>query len=190
GGILAATLIMVLMLAPLFWLGGVEGLLLRPLAIAYVVAMLASLATAMTLTPVLCLLLAGRAARQQEAPLARWCKRGLDRALPWMLARPQVVGAGALVVVAMAGALAVALPPPLMPPFNEGSLTVELNAVPGITLVDSTRLGAVAETLLLEIPEVAAVGRRTGRAELDEHAQGIETTEIDVRLKPSDRPRQ
>jgi HME family heavy-metal exporter len=76
-----------------------------------------------------------------------------------------------------------------MPPFNEGSLTVELNATPGITLADSTRLGAVAETLLLAIPEVAAVGRRTGRAELDEHAQGIETTEIDVRLKPSERPR-
>jgi HME family heavy-metal exporter len=189
-GILTATLIIVLMLAPLFWLGGVEGLLLRPLAIAYVVAMLASLATAMTLTPVLCLLLADRAARQREAPLARWCKRGLDRALPWMLARPQAVGAGALVVVAMAGALAVALPRSLMPPFNEGSLTVELNAAPGITLADSTRLGAVAETLLLEIPEVAAVGRRTGRAELDEHAQGIETTEIDVRLKPSDRLRQ
>jgi HME family heavy-metal exporter len=188
-GILTATLIIVLMLAPLFWLGGVEGLLLRPLAIAYVVAMLASLATAMTVTPVLCLMLAGRSARQREAPLARLCKRGLDRALPWALARPRLIGAGALVAVVAAGALLVALPRSLMPPFNEGSLTVELNAAPGITLADSARLGAVAETLLLESPEVAAVGRRTGRAELDEHAQGIETTEIDVRLKPSDRPR-
>jgi HME family heavy-metal exporter len=188
-GILTATLIIVLMLAPLFWLGGVEGLLLRPLAIAYVVAMLASLATAMTVTPVLCLMLAGRSARQREAPLARLCKRGLDRALPWALARPRLIGAGGLVAVVAAGALLVALPRSLMPPFNEGSLTVELNAAPGITLADSARLGAVAEKLLLESPEVAAVGRRTGRAELDEHAQGIETTEIDVRLQPSDRPR-
>src|SRR5262245_57450130 len=188
-GILTATLIIVLMLAPRFWLGGVEGLLLRPLAVAYVVAIVASLATAVTVTPVLCLLLGGRAARQREAPLARLCQRGLDRALPWALARPRLIGGGALVAVVAAGTLLAVLSRSLMPPFNEGSLTVELNATPGITLADSSRLGAVAEALLLDIPEVAAVGRRTGRAELDEHAQGIETTEIDVRLRPSERPR-
>jgi heavy-metal exporter, HME family len=189
-GIVTATLIIVLMLAPLFWLGGVEGLLLRPLAIAYVVAIVASLATAMTVTPVLCLLLSGRHAQHREAPLARLCKRGLDRALPWALARPRLIGSGALIAVIAAGALLVVLPRSLMPPFNEGSLTVELNAAPGITLADSSRLAAIAEKLLLEIPEVAAVGRRTGRAELDEHSQGIETTEIDVRLKPSERSRE
>jgi len=188
-GIVTATLIIVVMLAPLFWLGGVEGLLLRPLAIAYVVAILASLATAMTVTPVLCLLLGGRMRALRAAPLARLAQRGLDRALPWALARPRLIGGGALIAVAAAGALLLALPRSLMPPFNEGSLTVELNATPGITLADSTRLGTIAEKLLLAIPEVAAVGRRTGRAELDEHAQGIETTEIDVRLKPSDRSR-
>jgi HME family heavy-metal exporter len=85
--------------------------------------------------------------------------------------------------------LLIFMPRSLMPPFNEGSLTVELNAAPGITLDDSTRLGAIAEKLLLDVSEVAAVGRRTGRAELDEHAQGIETSEIDVRLKPSARAR-
>jgi HME family heavy-metal exporter len=188
-GILTATLIIVLMLAPLFWLGGVEGLLLRPLAIAYVVAIVASLATAVTVTPALCLLLTGRNTQQREAPLARLAKRGLDRALPWALARPRLIGGGALVAVAAAVVLLVALPRSLMPPFNEGSLTVELNATPGITLADSTRLGTIAETLLLGVPEVGAVGRRTGRAELDEHSQGIETSEIDVRLKPSDRSR-
>jgi heavy-metal exporter, HME family len=184
-GIVTATLIIILMLAPLFWLTGVEGALLRPLAIAYVVAIVASLATAITVTPVLCLLLAGRRPPARGAALARLCQRGLDRALPWVLARPRPVAGSAAFAVAAAGLLLVFLPRSLMPPFNEGSLTVELNAAPGITLADSDRLGAVAEKLLLEIPEVAAVGRRTGRAELDEHAQGIETTEIDVRLKPS-----
>jgi HME family heavy-metal exporter len=188
-GILTATLIIILMLAPLFVLSGVEGLLLRPLAIAYVVAMVASLATAMTVTPVLCLLLAGRNAPPREAPLARLCRRGLDRALPWALARPRMVAGGAALAVIAAGALLLVVPRSLMPPFNEGSLTVELNATPGITLGDSSRLGAIAEKLLLDIPEVAAIGRRTGRAELDEHAQGIETTELDVRLMPSDRSR-
>src|SRR5262249_43803725 len=132
-GIVTATLIIVLLLAPLFWLGGVEGLLLRPLAIAYVVAMMASLATAMTVTPVLCLVLGGRAAGAREAPLARLAKRGLDRALPRALARPRLIGSGALVAIAAAVALLAVLPRSLMPPFNEGSLTVELNAAPGIT---------------------------------------------------------
>ena len=189
-GILTATLIIILMLAPLFALAGVEGALLRPLATAYVVAMAASLATAMTVTPVLCLLLAGRRTPAHEGPLARLCKRGLDRALPWALARPRpVAGAAALAVAAACLLLVFFVPRSLVPPFNEGSLTVELTAAPGVTLADSSRLGAIAEKLLLEVPEVAAVGRRTGRAELDEHAQGIETSEIDVRLKPAARAR-
>lgn len=188
-GILTATLIIVAMLAPLLALAGVEGALLRPLAIAYGVAIVASLATAMTVTPVLCLLLAGRDPPMREAPLARLCRRGLDRALPWVLARPRATMACAALAVVAACALLAVVPRSLMPPFNEGSLTVELNATPGITLVDSSRLGAVAETLLLQIPEVASVGRRTGRAELDEHSQGVETSEIDVRLEPSGRSR-
>jgi CzcA family heavy metal efflux pump len=188
-GILTATVIIILVLAPLFALSGVEGLLLRPLAIAYVVAIVASLATAMTVTPVLCLLLLRRGRAARDAPLARLCKAGLDRALPWTLAHARpVVGVTALAVVAAAVLLAF-LPRSLMPPFNEGSLTVELGATPGITLADSSRLGGIAETLLLEVPEVVSVGRRTGRAELDEHAQGIETTEVDVRLKESGRTR-
>src|SRR5712672_788632 len=189
-GIVYATLIIVIMLAPLFVLSGVEGQLLRPLAIAYVVAIVASLATAMTVTPVLCLWGAPRApAAAREAPLARICKGSLDRALPWGLARPGALVGGAALAVVVAGVLLAALPCSLMPPFNEGSITVELNAAPGITLADSSRLGALAERLLMQIPEVVSIGRRTGRAEADEHAQGIETTEIDARLRSSGRTR-
>src|SRR5262249_51787359 len=139
-------------------------------------------------TPVLCLLLAPRAP-SPEAPLARWCKAGLDRALPWTFAHRGWVFGGAALAVVLAAALLAMLPRSLMPPFNEGSITVELNAAPGITLADAGGLGRLAERLLMEIPEVVSVGRRTGRAELDEHAQGVETSEIDVRLKPSRRSR-
>ncbi|HEY4748191.1 MAG TPA: efflux RND transporter permease subunit, partial [Steroidobacteraceae bacterium] len=188
-GIVYATLIIVMVLAPLFVLSGVEGQLLRPLAIAYVVAIAASLATAMTVTPVLCLWGARRAPAAREAPLARICKAWLDRSLPWGLAHPGALAGGAALAVAVAGLLLAVLPRSLMPPFNEGSITVELNAAPGITLADSSRLGALAERLLMQIPEVVSVGRRTGRAEADEHAQGIETTEIDARLRSSGRTR-
>jgi len=188
-GIVYATLIIVMVLAPLFVLSGVEGQLLRPLAIAYVVAIVASLATAMTVTPVLCLWGARYAPAAREAPLARVCKAWLDRSLPWGLAHPGALAGGAALAVAVAGLLLAVLPRSLMPPFNEGSITVELNAAPGITLADSSRLGALAERLLMQIPEVVSVGRRTGRAEADEHAQGIETTEIDARLRSSGRTR-
>jgi len=188
-GILTATLIIVMVLAPLFVLSGLEGQLLRPLAIAYVVAIVASLATAMTVTPVLCLLVAGRAPAAREAPLARICKAWLDRSLPFALAHPGALTGGAALAVVAAVVLLALLPRSLMPPFNEGSITVELNAAPGITLADSSRLGALAERLLMRVPEVVSVGRRTGRAESDEHAQGIETTEIDARLRESGRPR-
>jgi HME family heavy-metal exporter len=190
-GILYATIIIILVLLPLFALAGLEGQLFRPLAFAYVVAIAASLVVALTITPVLCawLLRHARVFERREAPLARWFKQGLARSLPFVLARPRAaIGTAALAVVLAAIAL-VTLPRSLMPPFNEGSLTVELSAQPGITLADSSRLGAIAEKLLLEIPEVASVGRRTGRAELDEHAQGIEVTEIDASLKPSGRTR-
>ncbi|HEX4555924.1 MAG TPA: efflux RND transporter permease subunit [Xanthobacteraceae bacterium] len=188
-GILTATLIIVMVLAPLFVLSGVEGQLLRPLALAYVVAIVASLATAMTVTPVLCLCVAGRSPPAREAPLARICKGWLDRSLPWGLAHPGALAGGAGLAIVVAVVLLTLLPRSLMPPFNEGSITVELNATPGITLADSSRLGALAERLLMQVPEVASVGRRTGRAESDEHAQGIETTEIDARLRDSGRPR-
>ena len=187
-GILYATVIIMLVLTPLFALSGIEGQLFRPLALAYVVAMAASLITAMTITPVLCLWLSRGIAR--DAPLAGRFQSGLDRWLPRALAHPRPVIGIAAVAVALA-AVALALSPrSLMPPFNEGSLTVELNIAPGMTLADSSQLGRAAEKLLLELPEAVSVGRRTGRAELDEHAQGIHTTEIDVALKPSGRARE
>ncbi|HVY58117.1 MAG TPA: efflux RND transporter permease subunit [Xanthobacteraceae bacterium] len=190
-GILYATLIIVLVLLPVFAVTSIEGRLLIPLATAYIVALLASLATAITVTPVLCALLLarGRTLAAPDAPLARWLKAGLRRLLPRALANPFAVmaAAGVSVVLALAG-LAL-LPRALMPTFNEGSLTVELSAAPGIALADSSRLGAIAERLLLQVPETASVARRTGRAELDEHAQGVQTSEIDVALKPSSRSR-
>jgi HME family heavy-metal exporter len=190
-GILYATAIIILVLAPLFAIAGIEGRLFAPLASAYVVALAASLLTAITVTPVLCLMLlpGARVLERPDAPLMRLLKRGLARALPWTFARSRAVLGCAGCAVALAALLLATLPRSLMPPFNEGSITVELSATPGITLAESSRLGAIAERLLLQVPEVSWVGRRTGRAELDEHAQGVQTSEIDVRLKPSARAR-
>jgi HME family heavy-metal exporter len=190
-GILYATLVIVLVLLPFFVISGIEGRLLAPLALAYLVALVASLLTAMTLTPVLCAVLLPRARQlgQADAPLVRWLKRGVARLLPWTFRHAGAVLGGAGVAAVAAVLLLAILPRSLMPSFNEGSLTVEVSALPGITLMESTRLGVLAERLLAGVPEVASTGRRTGRAELDEHAQGVQTSEIDVALKPSDRSR-
>src|SRR5690348_17079432 len=190
-GILYATFIIILVLLPLFALSGVEGRLLAPLATAYVVALSASLLTAITVTPVLCALLLPRMRKLAvpDAPVARLLKEGLRRSLPWALSHSAAVAGVAATSVILAAILFVSLPRSLMPSFNEGSLTVEISAAPGITLAQSSRLGRIAEQLLLRIPEVASVGRRTGRAELDEHAQGIQTSEIDVALKHTGRSR-
>jgi heavy-metal exporter, HME family len=188
-GILYATVIIVLVFAPLLMLEGVEGRLFSSLAISYMVALTASLATAITVTPVLCLLLLpqSRGIAGGETLILRTLKRGLSRALQWALAHPgpvMAIPAAALVVTA---ALLLDMPRSLMPPFNEGSLTVEVSARPGITLAESSYLGALTERLVKEMPDVLSVGRRTGRAELDEHAQGVQVTELDVRLKEHSR---
>jgi HME family heavy-metal exporter len=190
-GILYATAIIVLMLLPVFAISGVEGRLFAPLAAAYLVALLASLITAITVTPALCLLLLTRGRQLQAAdpPLVRVLKRALARALPWTFSHPGVVIGASAIGFAAALLLLVALPRSLMPSFNEGSLTVEIRLAPGITLAESSRIGSLAEQLLLQVPEVATTGRRTGRAELDEHAQGVHISEIDAALKPSQRKR-
>jgi HME family heavy-metal exporter len=190
-GILYATAIVVLVLLPVFAISGVEGRLFAPLAAAYLVALLASLITAITVTPALCLLLLtrGRQLRAPDPPLVRVLKRGLTRILPWALGHPGIVLGASAIGFAAAVLLLVALPRSLMPSFNEGSLTVEIRLAPGVTLTESSRIGSLAEQLLLQVPEVAASGRRTGRAELDEHAQGVHVSEIDAALKPSPRKR-
>ncbi|MFG1294472.1 efflux RND transporter permease subunit [Xanthobacter variabilis] len=193
-GIVYATLIIVLVFVPLFALPGIEGRLFAPLGQAYIVSILASLIVSITLTPVLAFYLlpamARRGAREQrEGALVRGLKWGYGAVLSLAFRRPcLVMGATAVLFIAALGAAA-SLPRAFLPPFNEGSLTISMSFRPGLSLAESNRMGLVAEKLILEVPEVKAVGRRTGRAELDEHAEGVHASEIEVDLAPSGRSR-
>ncbi len=190
-GIVLASAIIVLVVTPLFLVTGIEGQLLRPLATAYVVGIAASLLTAVTVTPALCaVLLAPGRLIGGEPKVAAMFKRALERVLPIAMRHERLVLLAALGLVGLAAAIVVALPRALMPPFNEGTLTITLAASPGISLEQSSRLGQAAEKILLQVHEVASTGRRTGRAELDDHAQGVETSEIDVALLSGGRPRE
>ncbi len=191
--IVFATMIVMLVFLPLFFLTGVEGRLLQPLGLAYLIALVASLIVALTVTPVLCAyVLPGlrRVVEGREAALAATLKRMYARLLPGVLRQPvPVIGiAGVLFVGAVATA-------PLMgraflPAFNEGALVVSAVTLPGTSLAESNALGSAIERLLLDVPEVVSTARRTGRAELDEHVQGVESAEIDVRLEAGGRPRE
>ncbi|MCC6172302.1 MAG: efflux RND transporter permease subunit [Gammaproteobacteria bacterium] len=191
-GIFYATIIIVLVFVPLFALTGIEGQLFAPLGVAYIVSILASLLVSITLTPVLCyyLLPSLPSLEEPESRLVRGLKAGYSRLLDWTLPRrAPVLGIAALaVVLALAGAWR--LPKSFLPAFNEGTSLVTLVFTPGIAMADSERLGTIAERLIGEVPEVVSVGRRTGRAELDEHAEGVHMNEIDINLEPSDRGRQ
>jgi HME family heavy-metal exporter len=191
-GIVYATAIIVLVFLPLFFLGGVEGRLFQPLGVAYIVSILASFLTSITLTPVLCSYLLPRlAARrgEQESGLVRWLKGYNRRLLDWGFGRSRPILAASFAVSVAAIAGAVMLPRAFLPPFNEGSFVVNLLLEPGVSLEQSSKLAATAEKLLLTIPEVASVSRRTGRAELDEHAEGVFYSEMDVALKSSEADR-
>jgi CzcA family heavy metal efflux pump len=184
--IVNATLIILVAFLPLFFLGGVEGRLLRPLGFAYVVSILASLVVAVTVTPVLCaaLLPAARAVQDEsESRLVVWLKRHYARALHGVLAHPvRVLGAAG---AALIGAL-LALPwlgTSFLPEFNEGALTVSVVTVPGTSLAESDAIGRRVEEILLAQPGVQSTDRRQGRAELDEHAQGVNAAEVDVTLR-------
>ena len=187
--IVSATWILLLVFMPLLFLGGLEGRLLRPLAIAYLAAIFASLVVAVTVTPVLCsLLMPGSAERQKgkEPPLMAWLTRLYTPLLEISIKRPLRVLAVAAVVV-LAGGLAFAgLGRSFLPEFNEGSLTINMVLSPGTALSESNSLGTMAERALLSDPAVLSVGRRTGRAERDEHVLGVETTEIEVRISADD----
>jgi HME family heavy-metal exporter len=205
--IVYATAIVVLTVLPLFALSGIEGRLFAPLGVAYVVSIVASLLVAVTLTPVLCKLLLAperraatqpQAARRPAAPrllergdsaLVRVLKSADRRALDWSFDRPHWVLAAAALLFAAAAASVPWLPRAFLPPFNEGTLTINLLLRPGTSLAESNRVGALAERLLLEVPEVTRVGRRTGRAELDEHAEGVHSSELEVGLAETGRPR-
>ena len=191
-GIVYATMIVILVFVPLFALTGIEGRLFAPLGVAYIVSILASLVVSITVTPVLCYYLLPRMKRMDhgDSALVRVLKRWNERALLWAFARARLVYL--LAGVSVAGALATVpfLPRSFLPPFNEGTLTISLQFQPGISLAEANRLGRQAELLIMQVPEVRTVGRRTGRAELDEHAEGVHSSEIDVSLHASTRGKQ
>ncbi|WP_029462504.1 efflux RND transporter permease subunit [Serpentinimonas barnesii] len=191
-GIVYATLIVVLVFVPLFALPGIEGRLFSPLGVAYIVSILASMGVAMTVTPVLCYYLLPRMKRLDhgDSPLVKRLKAWDTRLLHWSFGRTRLLLAAALVAVALAAASVPFFPRAFLPAFNEGSLTLGMLMQPGTSLEESNRIGALAETLILQVPEVTHVGRRTGRAELDEHAEGVHAAEIDVGLAPSERDRE
>jgi heavy-metal exporter, HME family len=189
-GVLYATVVIVLVLLPLFAMSGLEGRLFAPLGTAYIVSILGSLLVSITVTPVLSYyLLAGRHELHHDSFLLRQLQRANAAALSWALQRRQAVFIATAGAVVIAASVALSLPRTFLPSFNEGTLDVSLQYNPGISLKESNRLGLVAERLLMDIPEVTSVGRRTGRAELDEHAEGVHFSEIDVDLKPSTRSR-
>jgi CzcA family heavy metal efflux pump len=191
--IVFATFVIVLVFLPLFFLGGVEGRLLRPLGIAYVVSLFASLVVAVTVTPALCHLLLprSRAVRRGAEPrVVHALKAAYERLLGPALRHPWLVTAPALLLLAAAGAGATRLGQTFLPDFNEGSLTIGAVTLPGTSLPEANALGRVVEQTVLSHPEVVHVGRRTGRAEQDEHAQGVEATELEVSLRMKDRTKE
>jgi CzcA family heavy metal efflux pump len=190
--IVFATIIIVLVFLPIFGLSGVEGRLMTPLAVAYIVSLMASLLVAIVVTPALCYAFLPRArsvARGHDGWLARTLKARFAKDLPRALNRPFTVMAvsGALLVAAVVAMTRMGTA--FLPEFHEGSLTVQANTLPGTSLAKSDEIGRRVEQILLSAPEVVATARRTGRAELDEHVQGVEAAEIDVGLRDTTRPR-
>jgi len=191
-GIVYATFIIVLVFVPLFALTGVEGRLFTPLGVAYIVSILASLLTAITVTPALSyyLLRNTRATAHKDSVVVRVLKRGNRALLRWAFDHPRVVVLPVVASIALAVAGAALLPRAFLPPFNEGTLLVGMQYNPGISLAESHRLGIAAERLVMSVPEVKSVGRRTGRAELDSHAEGVHASELDIDLVRSGRPKE
>lgn len=192
--ILNSTLIIIASFVPLFFLTGMEGRLLAPLGIAFIVALCASTLVALTLTPVLCSYLLGNAESKEVkenhkagSPVTRFLASGYTRMLSWTLRhRWSVLGAtGTLLVVALVTFFG--LGRSFLPPFNEGSFTINVATLPGISLEESDKIGRRAEELLLTIPEIQTVGRKTGRAELDEHALGVNVSEIEAPFELTER---
>ena len=190
-GIVYATIIIVLVFVPLFALSGIEGRLFAPLGVAYIVSILASLAVSVTLTPVMAYYMLPRLKRLDhgDSVLVRWLKRANRALLERAFRHHRALMTAAALAVLAAATAAFFLPRAFLPPFNEGTFTVNVLFNPGISLAESNRVGLIAERLLLGVPEVKSVGRRTGRAELDEHAEGVHSSEIEVDLDHSSRPK-
>lgn len=191
--ILNSTLIIVVSFVPLFFLTGMEGRMLVPLGIAFIVALFASTVVALTLTPVLCSYLLGNNKSKglpKEAFVAVWMKKHYRNTLLWSLNHKSVVlgFTGGLFAVALV--MFFALGRSFLPSFNEGSFTINISSLPGISLAESDKMGHRAEELLMSIPEIQTVARKTGRAELDEHALGVNVSEIEAPFELKDRSRQ
>ena len=186
-GIVYATLIIVLVFLPLFALPGMEGRLFVPLGIAFIVSTLASLVVSVTVTPVMAyyLLPHMRSLDHGDTKLLAWLKRGYQRNLQRVLNRPQAALVAGGVAVLLAAVTVPFFAKTFLPPFNEGTLLVGLRLNPGVTLAETSALAQQAEQLIRPVPEVTHVGRRSGRAELDEHAEGVHVSELDVGLKPA-----
>ncbi|MGJ9417915.1 efflux RND transporter permease subunit [Massilia sp. CMS3.1] len=191
-GIVYATVIVVLVFVPLFALPGIEGRLFAPLGIAYITSILASMLVSMTVTPALAYYLLPRmkSLHRGDSPIVRRMKQWDTAALNWTLPRIRLMLAIALIAVVAAAASVPFFPRAFLPAFNEGSLVMGMTFTPGTSLAEANRMGSLAETLIAQVPEVTRVGRRTGRAELDEHAEGVHSSEIDVDLKSSERSRE
>ncbi len=192
--IVLSTIIVVLVFIPLFVLGGIEGRLFVPLGIAYIISIVASLFVSLTVTPVLCsyLLPNSKAThKEHDGRLVRFLKRQAMHVLNWTLPHPLKVLSGALVLLLAALSLLPLMGRNFLPEFNEGSATIGIAAAPGIALKASDVQGTKIEEAILSVKEVKSTVRRTGRAEMDEHAEGVHWSEIDVDFKPDqDRPRQ
>jgi len=185
--ILYATVIIVLVFIPLFALPGLEGKLFVPLGIAFIVSTLASLIVSVTVTPVLSFYLLPRMKNLDhgDTKVLRWLKSAYQSSLQSVLNAPKAAMAAAGVAVVVAAAAVPFFPTTFLPPFNEGTLLIGLRLNPGVTLAETSALARQAEVLVSQVPEVTHVGRRSGRAELDEHAEGVHVSELDVGLKPT-----
>jgi len=209
--IVYATIIVVLVFIPLFYLQGIEGRIFAPLGIAYITSIVASLVVSLTVTPVLCSYLLEKknhlhhinlafwkrkkekasidAVHEPDSALVRWLKKQDVRLLHFGLKRPKAITGVAIVLIIASISIIPFFGTEFLPPFNEGSFTVNVLAPAGTSLEESNKLGTIAEQQILKIPEVALTSRRTGRAELDEHAEPPSYSEIDVALKPGGRSR-
>ena len=190
--IVYATLIVTLVVLPLFSLSGIEGRLFAPLGLAYVVSLACSLVVSLTVTPVLGHLLLAKARFLDDAAdpaLLRWLKRVDERILRFTLRHARAVLAVVAVLVVASVASIAWMGGEFLPEFNEGTLTINVRTEPGTSLAESSRVARLVEGLVLGVPEVTSIARRTGRAELDEHAEGVNSSEIDVRLVPHEQPK-
>lgn len=179
---LNSTLIIIASFLPLFFLSGMEGRMLKPLGITFIISLMASTLVALTVTPVLSSFMLGSQNSDKtgrEPALVRWLKKYYGKALNWSLGHKKTIlcGVGALLVAAVV--MFFTLGGSFLPAFSEGSFTISVSTVPGISLEESDRMGRTAEELLLSIPEIKTVGRKTGRAELDEHAFGVNSSEFE-----------